>query len=108
MGKESELKSDSEMDSESKKERITIDPFFHKDDKYRHHLVIEKGEAEAESNPLGIRTWHRICQKGGTQYLREIRMEHKLFAVRPELKVDHYIQKPSPFSLPPQLVDVED
>ena len=96
---------ESELKSESKK--ISIDSYFEKNGKYRHCLVIEKGEAE--NNPLGIKLWHRISPSaGGLEYFREIRMEHKLFAVSPELIVPHYVPTPSPFSLIPQLNDVEE
>ena len=103
------MSQDDEKESESKSEskRISIDYYFEKEGECRHHLVIERGVAER--NPLGITMWHQISPSGGrTEYFREIRMEHKLFAVPPELKVAHYLQKPSPFSLPPQLQDVEE
>merc|ERR1712129_637792 len=85
--------------SESKKrgKKIAIDAFFDVNSNYKHCLVFERQHI-----------WHQIKAKDGREYLREIKLEHQLFGVRKEMKVEKYETNPSPFVTPNLLaVDVQ-
>merc|ERR1712173_486212 len=72
-----------------KKKKITIDSFFDVNSNFNHFLVIEKEEI-----------WHRIRGNDNREYMREIRLESRLFDVKQEMIECNYQPNPSPFVIP--------
>eukprot|EP01083_Nonionella_stella_P169527 575001_1 len=85
-----------EKDKEEKKKNTkpTIDPYFGKSN-YDHFLLIERQKEN-------ILLWHKITKSNKTYY-RELRLDHKLLAIKPDMIIANYQPNPSPFAIPPQL-----
>ena len=104
-GKDDEKESiDGNNNKNGKKKKITIDAYFDKNKDYEHVLQI----GVDDENNKDIIIWHKIKRTtDNVEYCREIRVEHKLFSIKQDMRVDIYQQNPSPFAIPPQLAAID-